>query len=167
MTKRDETVTHTTDHVWLSPDGAILAVLSGEAKGATLPVPSQVGSVVRVGKSRDNELVLPDNTVSRHHMTVERMSDGLRIRDLDSMNGVRIGGVLVREALVEPGTILFVGDTQVLVRVATRSVVIPPSEADRFGHARGRSLAMRRVSSSRARAVPRAAGCQDSRRLAR
>jgi DNA-binding NtrC family response regulator len=145
VNRRDDSVTKSTDHVRISPDGAVLAVLTGDTRGQTVPLPAQVGAAVSIGKAKDNDLVLPDATVSRHHLALERTAEGLYVRDLGSTNGVRIGGVVVREAVVEPGTILVVGDTELLVRVNARGVVVPPSESDRFVYAHGKSLAMRRI----------------------
>jgi DNA-binding NtrC family response regulator len=88
---------------------------------------------------------LPDPTVSRHHVEVERADQSLIVRDLGSTNGIRIAGLRVQEAHVEPGTLLSVGETEVLVRVAPKGAVVPPSHKDEFFFARGRSLAMRRI----------------------
>jgi transcriptional regulator with GAF, ATPase, and Fis domain len=150
----EQSVTRSSDHVWVTPDGASLAVLTGDAKGKSIPVPGPVGSALRIGKAKDNDLVLPDPTVSRQHMVLERVAEGLRIRDLGSTNGIRVGGVRVSEAFVEPGSLISVGDTEILVRVAAKGAVVPPSESDRFVHARGKSLAMRRIFGLLERAAP-------------
>src|SRR4051812_12429965 len=101
----------------VSPDGAVLLVLTGDSKGASVRTPARPGTVLRVGKSSDNDLVLSDKTVSRHHVEVERTDRGLVVRDLGSRNGTCVGGVRIQEAMVEPGTLLAVGDVQLLVRV--------------------------------------------------
>ena len=128
-----------------SPDGAVLVVLSGAAKGAMLPIPGKLGAVCTVGKSDDNDLVLPDDTVSRRHLEIARTAEGLHVRDLGSTNATRIGGAQIREALVDAGTILHVGDVEVLVGVAIDRVAVPMSASDRFGIALGKSHEMRRL----------------------
>jgi transcriptional regulator with GAF, ATPase, and Fis domain len=130
---------------WVSPDGAILLVLSGEAKGLSTRAPGRIGAVLRVGKAAGNDVVLPDQTVSRNHVEVLRTQEGLMVRDLGSRNGTFIGGVRVREALLEPGAVLGVGDVQLLVRVDIEGAVIPPSAATSFQYAIGRGIAMRRI----------------------
>ncbi len=152
--KTDGSVTKSRDQLIVSPDGAVLAVTSGPQKGVTFPIPGQVGGQLRIGKALGNDIVLEDDLVSRQHMLLERTDGGLRVRDLDSRNGVRVGGIAVKEALVEPGSLIQLGDTELLVRVAARGVVVPPSESDRFVHARGRSLAMRRIFGLLERAAP-------------
>ena len=128
-----------------SPDGAVLVVLSGAAKGATVAIPGNLGAVCTVGKADDNDLVLRDDTVSRRHLEIARTAEGLHVRDLGSTNATRIGGAQIREALVDAGTILHVGDVEVLVGVAIDRVAVPMSASDRFGIALGRSHEMRRV----------------------
>ena len=128
-----------------SPDGAVLVVLSGARKGARCPVPGEVGALISIGKAEDNDLVLPDDTVSRRHLEVVRLAGGLRVRDVGSTNGTRVGGAEIREALVAAGTILHVGDVEVLIGVTLDRVTVPPSSADRFELALGKSEAMRRV----------------------
>ncbi len=128
-----------------SPDGAALVVLSGRAKGTTFPLPGAVGSVITIGKSADNDLVLPDETVSRRHLEVVRLAEGLRVRDLGSTNRTRIGAAEIREALVGTGTILRVGEIDVLVGVEIDRLDVPTSASDRFELAIGRSESMRRV----------------------
>jgi len=130
---------------WMSPDGAVLLVLSGEAKGRSVRTPSRPGAILRIGKADDNDLVLPDNTVSRRHLEVERTHEGLVVRDLASRNGTSIAGVRIREAVVEPGALIAVGEVELLLRVDLEGTIVPPSAATRFELALGQSIAMRRI----------------------
>jgi transcriptional regulator with GAF, ATPase, and Fis domain len=130
---------------FLSPDGAVIAVVSGEAVGETVNVPGRVGEVLRIGKSKDNDLVLPDKAVSRHHLELTRTEGGLVARDLESRNGTLIGGTRIKEAIVEPGTLMMAGDVGLLVRVDIEGAIVPPSAQSSFQLAVGRSLAMRRL----------------------
>ncbi len=133
------------DAAWVTPDGAALAVLSGGAKGKTVPLPGEKGEAIRVGNAPENDLVLPDATVSRNHFRVERTDRGLLLSDTGSTNGVRVGDVMVKEAILEPGTRVVAGDVEMMVTVEARGAVVPPSAEDAFGFARGKSLAMRRL----------------------
>jgi hypothetical protein len=45
-----------------------------------------------IGRSPDNDLVLPDSSVSRHHAILERIGAGWFIRDLNSSNGTEVNG---------------------------------------------------------------------------
>jgi transcriptional regulator with GAF, ATPase, and Fis domain len=139
-----ETATSATSP-WVSPDGAAIAVLSGDAVGSTVKVPGTAGDVLRIGKSSDNDLVLPDGTVSRHHLELVRTERGLLARDRGSRNGTWIGGARIQEALVEPGTLLVAGDVHLIVRVDIEGAIVPPSASTRFELALGKSVGMRRL----------------------
>jgi transcriptional regulator of acetoin/glycerol metabolism len=143
-TKDAETETSAIGH-FVSPDGAVLAVLSGDAASKTAKIPGRVGGVLRVGKAQDNDLVLPDATVSRYHLELERSESGIVVRDLESRNGTFVGGARIKEVLVEAGSLLQVGDVSVLVRVDLEGAIVPPSAATHLGAAHGRSIAMRRL----------------------
>ena len=121
--------------------GIHVVVLSGSARGTTKPM----GEMLRIGKATDNDLVLADDTVSRHHCELTRGSDGVRVRDLGSTNGTKVQGARISEAVVPPGTVLKVGEVEVALRPAVRNVEVLPSEKTWFGAAIGQSLAMRTI----------------------
>lgn len=51
------------------------------------------GPILRIGRAFDNDLVLTDPTVSPCHAVIEETPDGrVVMRDLDSLNGVYLGG---------------------------------------------------------------------------
>jgi DNA-binding NtrC family response regulator len=118
-----------------------LLVLTGLASGETLAIDKKV----KVGKAPDNDLILPDDTVSRHHCEVERRGDVVSVKDLGSTNGTRIAGSKITEALAPPGSILRFGEVEVVVRATPQTVDVLPSKEPKFGPAIGESLAMRTV----------------------
>jgi len=125
----------------LAQGALTLVVLSGTRKGAVVPV----GDTTRVGKADDNDLVLPDDTVSRHHCELVREGDAVRVRDLNSTNGTRVDGTRVSDALLSPGAVLKVGEIEVALRPAQQRAEVMPSDEPRFGPALGQSLAMRTI----------------------
>jgi len=66
----------------LSDDAPVLShtllVMSGEAQGARV----EVRGNLRIGKAPDNDLVLPDASVSRYHCCIEEHESGMLVRDL-------------------------------------------------------------------------------------
>ena len=128
-----------------SPVGAgggadiVLTVLSGGARGTT----RALTGTVRVGKAPDNELVLPDDTVSRHHCELTRTPDGIVVKDLSSTNGTKVNGARVQQAIFPPGTVVKVGEVEISLRPAPQRVDVLPSERTSFGPAIGHSLSMR------------------------
>jgi pSer/pThr/pTyr-binding forkhead associated (FHA) protein len=69
----------------------------------------------RIGRLADNDLVLRDPSVSRHHAEIRRQRDGsFQVLDLDSMNGLLVNGKKVRENALADGDSLEVGDVRLL-----------------------------------------------------
>jgi hypothetical protein len=67
----------------------------------------------RIGRLADNDLVLRDPSVSRHHAEIRRQRDGhFQVLDLESMNGVLVNGQRVRESALAHGDTLEVGDVR-------------------------------------------------------
>jgi Protein of unknown function (DUF3662)/Inner membrane component of T3SS, cytoplasmic domain len=73
------------------------------------------GGVVRMGRGPDNDLVLSDEQVSRHHGQLVARQGALVYRDLDSTNGSFVNGERVTEIAIGPGDVLQVGRSQVRV----------------------------------------------------
>ncbi len=125
----------------LAGGSLILVVLSGSRKGASLTL--REGA--RLGKAEDNDLVLDDDTVSRHHCELVREGVGVRVRDLGSTNGTRVDGTRVKDALLSPGAVLRVGEVEIALRPSAQKNEMLPSDEPRFGPALGKSLAMRTI----------------------
>ena len=94
-----------------------LAVIEGPDAGKKL---SRGLSRLRVGTADDNDLVLRDEAVSRHHLEVFEGDGGLAVRDLGSTNGTRLASVKVTEAPLELPARIQLGDTVLEVRRRTR-----------------------------------------------
>lgn len=127
------------------PAGSTLTIqvtmLSGSRKGATFALTQ----TLRIGKAPDNDIVLTDDTVSRHHCELVRVADGILIRDLGSTNGTRVGGARVQEGTFPPGTILKVGEVEIGLRPSPQKLDVLPSDKNTFGPAIGHSVAMRTI----------------------
>ncbi|WP_411070199.1 FHA domain-containing protein [Streptomyces sp. cmx-4-25] len=65
---------------------------------------------VRIGRAPDNDVVVPDLVVSRHHAELRAHPDGTYwIHDLDSHNGTFLNGRPVADARVTPEDIIGIG----------------------------------------------------------
>jgi DNA-binding NtrC family response regulator len=95
-----------------------------------------------VGTAEGNALRLKDPSVSRFHVELSRRGDKVLVKDLGSTNGTLAQGLVLREALVPPGTVLQLGNTQLEVGAGpTRSVEL--SEGDALGPLKGQAPVMR------------------------
>jgi transcriptional regulator with PAS, ATPase and Fis domain len=123
-----------------------IVVVAGPDAGAQLDV---AGSLVRIGKAEDNDLVLLDETVSRRHCEIESGELGVRVRDVGSTNGVWIGGIRVLDVVLDgalkvPAT-LTLGDTQISLTKLDEKVERLRASTDRFGDVIGASPRMREL----------------------
>ena len=66
-----------------------------------------------IGRLPDCVVALTDPQVSRHHAEIKRDERGHLVVDLDSMNGIQVNGVRVREHLLADGDVILVGATEI------------------------------------------------------
>ncbi|KRB78199.1 hypothetical protein ASE01_08600 [Nocardioides sp. Root190] len=67
---------------------------------------------LRIGRTPDNDLVLADPAVSRHHCAISATNGGFVLTDLQSTHGTTVDAVLVTAPrLLADGEVLRVGDT--------------------------------------------------------
>lgn len=100
--------------------------------------------VVTVGKAAGNDLVLTDPTVSRFHLELSRVPGGVLVVDLGTTNGTLLGSVRLERGVVQPGSILDVGETSLRVTDSGQhEVELAGSES--LAGLRGSSSIMRRL----------------------
>jgi hypothetical protein len=76
-----------------------------------------VGSGVRIGRATDNDLVLRDERVSRHHAAVVPRRGTFVFTDLGSTNGSVVNGVRVTEVVLGDADAIRIGDCTLEVEV--------------------------------------------------
>ena len=79
---------------------------------------------ITVGRVSGNSLVLDHKSVSRYHARLEPNGSALRLVDLRSHNGTRVGEELVSERDVRPGDLLGFGEVRV------QFIAVDPATAD-------------------------------------
>jgi sigma-B regulation protein RsbU (phosphoserine phosphatase) len=66
---------------------------------------------VTVGRSRESDIFLPDQWLSRHHAAIEERDDGYWVADLKSKNGTLLNGEPVRDwRRLRPGDVITLGE---------------------------------------------------------
>ena len=133
-----------------------LEVLDGPDKSLLAQVDT---SRITLGSAPDNDLCLRDQSVSRHHFTVDASEGLYLLRDNGSLNGTFVDGVRIVEATVTPGTEIRVGRTRLLFDVLGAQAKKRPPDRDRFGMLVGTSVAMRTVFGLMERVAPTALTC--------
>ncbi|MEO6208086.1 MAG: DUF3662 and FHA domain-containing protein [Candidatus Limnocylindrales bacterium] len=76
------------------------------------------GSELTVGRAADNDLVLPDGQVSRHHARLTGRRGTIVFLDLGSTNGSRVNGAPISELVLGVGDRIQVGDSVITVEAA-------------------------------------------------
>lgn len=119
-----------------------ITVAAGPDQGLTLEA---AGRTVRVGTADDCDLVLQDDTVSRHHCEIELTEAGYRIRDLDSTNGTRANGLQVQDAGGTGPIELLLGETRLALTPLSETEDRERANVDRFHGLVGGSSKMREL----------------------
>ncbi|WP_407341318.1 FtsK/SpoIIIE domain-containing protein [Pengzhenrongella phosphoraccumulans] len=105
------------------PAAAVLRVLTGPDAGAEHPLAEGTSYV---GRDRDMDVRLGDPQVSKRHARIT-VKDTVEIVDLNSANGLLLGGQRVAKAILSPLDTVVLGDTTVSV-VALRGTANTASD---------------------------------------
>src|SRR5262245_22357361 len=129
-----------------------VVVVSGPNRGLERVLES---GTTLVGTHPNNDLVLTDDTVSRYHLELQVLRDGLKVKDLDSTNGTFHGDTRVATITVRGATRLRLGRHTGFDIVPTEnSVELPRFVEDRLGKVVGVSPAMRSLFALLQRVAP-------------
>jgi len=78
---------------------------------------------LRIGRGTENEIVLPDFSVSRRHAAIRQEPEGWVVYDLMSTNGIQVNRVSVRRSALRPGDRIKVGIFELAVEEAAEASV--------------------------------------------
>lgn len=73
---------------------------------------------LRIGRHPDSDLVLPDSSISRKHAHCIINQDTILVRDLESMNGIKIDGQAVTQGLAKDGQMMTIGEVNCEVSIS-------------------------------------------------
>ncbi len=94
-----------------------------------------IGAGIRLGSDPANQVVLADRLASPVHATVWEWQGKLYLRDENSRAGTFVNGARVREAVLHPGDLIRIGDSQLAVAAVPearpRQTAPPPRAAKR------------------------------------
>jgi transcriptional regulator with PAS, ATPase and Fis domain len=101
--------------------------------------------IVRIGSHPSNDVVLDDQTVSKHHLELHYTPAGYRLIDLSSSNGTFHGAVRIHDVTVAAAVTLQLGATTLTITPSREETAVPASARDRFGALVGGSPVMREL----------------------
>lgn len=102
-------------------------------------------AVITIGSNPENDICILDDTVSRYHCRINQVDQVYIIHDLGSTNGTFLNGVRIKEAFLDPGLILAIGDVQIRFNPIDEQIPVMPIMSEEFGGIVARSKKMREI----------------------
>ncbi|HUF06125.1 MAG TPA: DUF3662 and FHA domain-containing protein [Candidatus Binatia bacterium] len=100
-----------------APDSARRAYLLVSTRGSR-PVQFDLGGpLIGVGRASDNDVIVDDPMVSRHHCQLKLQHGAYGFADLGSRNGSTVNGQPVSQIALGPGDLIRIGDTEIEFQV--------------------------------------------------
>ena len=107
---------------------AVLTVVSGSASGQEVKLSGQ--RRITIGRSSDNDVVVDDPAVSRHHAEVAFEGGASTVHDLGSSNGTLVDGERVMQGSLVAGSSIQIGNSLIEFRSQPIAApVAPPPQA--------------------------------------
>ena len=91
---------------------ASITIKSGSQAGLSLDITE--GEML-IGRAEDCEIRVADKAVSGRHCAILNEEGRYWIRDLESTNGTRLNGGLVKESRLKPGDMIMIGSVEMIV----------------------------------------------------
>src|SRR6187551_3017124 len=86
---------------------AFLDITSAEGQ-RQVPIGDQP---LTIGRHSSNLVQITDQRASRYHCVIEKAGEGLVIRDLDSSNGTKLNGRIIKQSRIGDGDVVQIGAT--------------------------------------------------------
>lgn len=88
-----------------------LIVIAGPSEGMTFVIAE---AEVSVGRELDNQICLPDLSVSRRHFSIKQSGQEFQLLDHGSLNATVVNGMPVKQHALKSGDRIRVGDSTLL-----------------------------------------------------
>ena len=103
---------------------AMLLVVTGPARGSRFLL--NIGST-RIGRSPEADIFLDDVTVSRSHAVVEHsVGSNYLVKDVGSLNGTYVDGVVTNEKVLSNGSELHIGKYKLVFFINDKNLFAKP-----------------------------------------
>ena len=67
-----------------------------------------------IGRNKDNDILIDNPHVSRHHVRIRKVGEKYILSDLESTVGTSVNGKRVQTAILKPGDVISVGGTPII-----------------------------------------------------
>ncbi len=98
----------------------ILDITTYDGKQLSLQVEKETFTI---GRSNDNNLILSDKSVSRHHAEIKKTKEGYILTDLGSYNGTKVNEKLTQSVLLKHNDKIKIGLTSLIFLVEKKDAV--------------------------------------------
>ncbi len=88
-----------------------------------------VSGTLGIGRDKENAIALADRSVSRRHAELVVTDDSVRIVDLASRNGVRVNGMPRKEAALQDGDRVAIGNVELVFSAKAAAAPAAPLQA--------------------------------------
>lgn len=99
-------------HLERSTPAALVTVVAGPDAGMEVGIPH---GTTTIGRAHTSNIRLTDQLVSKTHARIEVTDAGVEIQDLNSANGVVLGGRPLIRTGIQPGDVVTLGKTQLTI----------------------------------------------------
>jgi pSer/pThr/pTyr-binding forkhead associated (FHA) protein len=99
------------------PDSAVRAYLLVSSEGSPSVQFDLGGALISIGRASDNDVIVDDAQVSRHHCQLKLQHGAYSFADLGSRNGSAVNGQPVNEVALGPGDVIRIGATEIEFQV--------------------------------------------------
>ena len=113
-----------------SPDAAPFLIVEGRRTVLL------TRSIVTAGRSLDNDVIVNDSRVSRHHAQLRRRAGRYVIYDLGSSGGTFVNHDRVSECLLQPGDVISLAGVQIIYGEDALDAAGPAQRSGHAAHAR-------------------------------
>jgi pSer/pThr/pTyr-binding forkhead associated (FHA) protein len=99
-------------------------------KGRLLSEVAFVGPQLRIGRMRENDVVVNNLAVSRFHAVLRREGEGFALEDLGSENGTQVNGTRIQGSVpVKPGDVIQLGKYELRLTLEGSGKLAAPPKA--------------------------------------
>lgn len=71
-------------------------------------------SIINIGRETDNDIVINDAYISRHHLQLRKRFGVYVLFDVQSLGGTKVNGIPIREHRLQNGDVIHIGHTRII-----------------------------------------------------